>query len=116
MGTEDVLHPAPVSALGKAEADEFLDALLGNVGTALRGRPQEGTHMGVPLHDLKRLILEKTQGTPFFMEEIVQDLFEQGVLVLDNVGAGLVPARIEGAHKGTPTDSPHRPSDSRRPH
>ena len=24
------------------------------------------------------LILDKTEGTPFFMEEIVQDLFEQG--------------------------------------
>ena len=34
-----------------------------------------------PLHDLKHLILEKTEGTPFFMEEIVQELVEQGVLL-----------------------------------
>ena len=32
---------------------------------------------------LKQLILEKTEGTPFFMEEIVQELFEQGVLMRD---------------------------------
>ena len=37
------------------------------------------------LHALKQLILDKTQGTPFFMEEIVQELFEQGVLVRDGV-------------------------------
>ena len=30
---------------------------------------------------LKRLIIERTEGNPFFMEEMVQALFEQGVLV-----------------------------------
>ncbi len=44
------------------------------------------------LHNLKQLILEKTEGTPFFMEEIVQELVEQGVLIHDGVGAGLKPA------------------------
>jgi len=29
---------------------------------------------------LKRLIIERTEGNPFFMEEMVQALFEQGVL------------------------------------
>ena len=29
---------------------------------------------------LKSLILEKTEGTPFFMEEVVQTLAEEGVL------------------------------------
>src|SRR4029434_10492943 len=33
-----------------------------------------------PLHDLKQLILAKTEGTPFFMEEVVQTLAEEGVL------------------------------------
>jgi hypothetical protein len=57
--------------LGKAEAEELLTALLGEaVGATGRS----------PLHDLKQLILDKTQGTPFFMEEIVQELREQGVL------------------------------------
>jgi predicted ATPase len=30
---------------------------------------------------LKRFILDRTQGNPFFMEEIVQALFDEGVLV-----------------------------------
>ncbi len=34
-----------------------------------------------PLQDLKHLILEKTEGTPFFMEEVVQTLVEEQVLV-----------------------------------
>src|SRR5215475_2118578 len=29
---------------------------------------------------LKRLIMERTEGNPFFMEEMVQALFEQGAL------------------------------------
>src|ERR1700747_800904 len=33
------------------------------------------------LQSLKRLIIDKTQGNPFFMEEIVRALVEQGVLV-----------------------------------
>jgi class 3 adenylate cyclase/predicted ATPase len=67
-----------LAPFGKAEAEEFLDVLLGTtVGATGRS----------PLHDLKQLILDKTQGTPFFMEEIVQDLFEQGLLVRNAVGA-----------------------------
>ncbi len=72
-----------LAPLGQAEAEEFLDALLGTeVGAARRGRPTE-----VALQQLKHIILDKTQGTPFFMEEIVQDLFEQGVLVRTEGGA-----------------------------
>jgi predicted ATPase len=40
---------------------------------------------GVELAPLKRLIIERTEGNPFFMEETVQGLFEQGVLVLNSV-------------------------------
>jgi class 3 adenylate cyclase/tetratricopeptide (TPR) repeat protein len=36
---------------------------------------------GHDLAPLKRLIIEKTEGNPFFMEEIVQALFEQGALL-----------------------------------
>jgi len=32
------------------------------------------------LKPLKQLILEKTEGTPFFLEEVVQTLVEEGVL------------------------------------
>ena len=51
--------------LGKESADEMLSALLGD---------------GKDLLPLKRLIIERTEGTPFFMEEMVKALFEDGVL------------------------------------
>jgi class 3 adenylate cyclase len=58
------LHP-----LGGQSADEMLHALLG------------GDARDASLQSLKRVIIEKTQGNPFFMEEIVRALVEQGVLV-----------------------------------
>src|SRR5712692_4854557 len=61
--------------LGQAEAQEMLTALLGD---------------GAALQPLKQFILTKTEGNPFFMEEIVQALFEQGVLIV-------------GAHGGAPS-------------
>jgi class 3 adenylate cyclase/tetratricopeptide (TPR) repeat protein len=51
--------------LGKESAEEMLDALLGD---------------GKDLIPLKRLIIERTDGTPFFMEEMAQSLLEEGVL------------------------------------
>jgi len=54
-----------LSPLGKEEAEELMTFLLGS-NTNLKG--------------LKHLILEKTEGTPFFMEEVVQTLAEEGVL------------------------------------
>src|SRR5439155_27110177 len=51
--------------LGKEGAEEMLSALLGD---------------GKDLLPLKRLIVDRTEGTPFFMEEIVESLFEDGVL------------------------------------
>jgi len=67
-----------LALFGKEEAEEFLTTLLGDeVGATGRS----------PLHGLTQLILEKTEGTPFFMEEIVQELGEQGVLVRNAVEA-----------------------------
>jgi hypothetical protein len=63
--------------LGKESADEMLDALLGS-GPPL---PDQGEGRGVGIAALKRLIIERTEGNPFFMEEMVQALIEQGVLV-----------------------------------
>ena len=74
------LHLAPLS---KEEAEELLTFLFGNDASLKR---------------LKPLILEKTEGTPFFMEEIVQELFEQGILVRDPfVGAKLVSPSSPGS-------------------
>ena len=67
-----------LAPFGQAEAEEFLTALLGNEGRATGQAPFQA---------LKQHILEKTDGTPFFMEEIVQDLYEQGVLERDAVGS-----------------------------
>src|SRR6266540_2146692 len=63
--------------LGPAEAEEMLTALL---------EEKVGATHASPLQDLKQFILEKTEGNPFFMEEIVQALVEQGILAPD-VGA-----------------------------
>jgi class 3 adenylate cyclase/tetratricopeptide (TPR) repeat protein len=52
--------------LSGQSGDEMLQALLGSDAS---------------LQSLKRLVIERTQGNPFFIEEIVQALFEQGVLV-----------------------------------
>jgi class 3 adenylate cyclase/tetratricopeptide (TPR) repeat protein len=54
--------------LGRESADEMLGELLGD---------------GAELAALKELIIERTEGNPFFMEEMVQALFEQGVLARD---------------------------------
>jgi class 3 adenylate cyclase/tetratricopeptide (TPR) repeat protein len=61
--------------LGKESAGEMFDTLLGvNAQT-----------IDDPLFALKRLIVEKTEGTPLFMEEIVQALVEDGALVRNGV-------------------------------
>ena len=54
--------------LGKESAEEMLSALLGE---------------GVEVAALKRVIIERTEGNPFFMEETVQVLFDEGALVRD---------------------------------
>ena len=53
--------------LGKESAEEMLSR-------AARRRRSD-------LAALKRLIIEQTEGNPFFMEEMVQALFDEGVLV-----------------------------------
>ena len=56
--------------LGKESAEEMLAALLGE-------------HAEVSA--LKRVIIEKTEGNPFFMEETVQVLLDEGALVRNGV-------------------------------
>jgi class 3 adenylate cyclase/tetratricopeptide (TPR) repeat protein len=74
--------------LGKESADEMLTALLGNDASI------------VPL---KRLIGEKTEGNPLFMEEIVLNLFEDGALARNGevklakpLASLLIPATVQG--------------------
>jgi class 3 adenylate cyclase len=56
----------PLTAFGTVEADEFLILLLGTDES---------------LTELKELILTKTEGTPFFMEEVVQTLVDEQILL-----------------------------------
>jgi class 3 adenylate cyclase/tetratricopeptide (TPR) repeat protein len=56
--------------LGRESADEMLTALVGD---------------GAEMAPLRHLIIERTEGNPFFMEEIAQTLFEEGVLVREPV-------------------------------
>jgi class 3 adenylate cyclase/predicted ATPase len=56
--------------LGKDSAEEMLSALLGD---------------NAELVPLKRVIIEKTEGNPFFMEETVQVLLDEGALVRNGV-------------------------------
>ena len=52
--------------LGSKNAEEMLGALIGDAAE---------------LGALKRIVAERTEGNPFFMEEIVQSLFDDGTLV-----------------------------------
>jgi len=55
-----------LDALGRESAGEMLSTLLGD---------------GAELDPLKRMIIERTEGNPFFIEEMVQALFDDGALI-----------------------------------
>jgi class 3 adenylate cyclase/tetratricopeptide (TPR) repeat protein len=67
-GSKTYYSQLRLDPLGKQSAEEMLSAMLGE---------------GVELAPLKRLIIDKTEGNPFFMEETVQVLFDDGALVRD---------------------------------
>ena len=72
--------------LGRESAEEMLAALIGD---------------GVEVRPLKRLIIERTGGNPFFMEETVQVLLDEGALVRD--GAAVRITKSLSALKIPPT-------------
>ncbi len=79
---------ARLAALDTDDAAALLDCLLGVSAS--------GSEFAA-LKDLRSFILGKTQGTPFFMEEVVQALFEQGHLVRDAAGRAQVPSQAAAA-------------------
>jgi predicted ATPase len=85
--------------LGKEQAEEMLMALLDETPSPLpRGERDRERVKADNFQVLKQFILDKTEGNPFFMEEIVQALREQGLL---NVGASLptdlhIPTTVQG--------------------
>jgi predicted ATPase len=66
--------------LGKESAAEMLTALIGD---------------GVEVRPLKRLIVERTGGNPFFMEETVQVLLDEGALVRDGAAVRITKSLSE---------------------
>ena len=60
--------------LGIAGASQMLDALLDGDGAG------DVAASNSALAELKRFIIEKTDGNPFFIEEMVRTLFERGTL------------------------------------
>jgi len=88
--------------LGKESADEMLSALLGTSPApatqspgASRERPAGDLQVAGrvraqdSIEGLKRLIIERTEGNPFFMEETVQVLLDEGALVRDGAAVRL---------------------------
>jgi class 3 adenylate cyclase len=65
-GNKTYYSQLTLDPLGRESAEELLDTLLGG--------SQE-------LSPIKSLIIDRTEGNPFFMEEIVQGLLEEGTLV-----------------------------------
>ena len=69
-GNKSYYSQLRLDPLGGADGATMLAALLGE---------------SVELNPLKRLIAERTSGNPFFIEEIVQALFDEGALVRNGV-------------------------------
>jgi predicted ATPase len=65
-----------LDALGRESAAEMLSTLLGD---------------GVELDPLKRMVIERTEGNPFFIEEMVQALFDEGAIVRGDPHPGPLP-------------------------
>lgn len=78
-GVRTYYHRVRLDALGRKEAEELLTALLGD---------------GIGQEPIKQFLLEKTEGNPLFIEEIVRTLVEQGVLARDIAGKSPFPVPL----------------------
>jgi predicted ATPase/class 3 adenylate cyclase/ribosomal protein L40E len=67
-GSKTYYSQLRLDPLGRESAIELLAALLGDDESTL---------------PLKRIIIERTEGNPFFIEEMVQALFDDGVLTIN---------------------------------
>jgi predicted ATPase len=73
-GSKTCYSQLRLDPLGKESADEMLTALVGD---------------DAEVRPLKRLIIERTEGNPFFMEETVQVLLDEGALKRDGAAVRL---------------------------
>ncbi|MBV8360241.1 MAG: AAA family ATPase, partial [Deltaproteobacteria bacterium] len=84
-GSRTVYTQLRLDPLGRESAEEMLDALLSMpLARSVAGEGKRGDESrageGADLAPLKRLIVERTEGNPFFMEEAVQVLLDEGAL------------------------------------
>ncbi len=84
-----------IDPLGEDSAEALLDALLGTARPVDDDGRAEDAQESPPLHDLKRLLIERTEGNPFFLEESVRTLVETGALVGER-GAYRLAAEVAG--------------------
>jgi class 3 adenylate cyclase len=86
-GNRTYYNQLRLDPLGRENAEEMLDSLLSlqlarsETLPLARSFAGEGKGEGADLTALKRLIIERTEGNPFFMEETVQALLDDGALV-----------------------------------
>jgi class 3 adenylate cyclase/tetratricopeptide (TPR) repeat protein len=88
-GNKSYYTQSRLDPLGPDNAAELLTAMLGDAPA---------------LAPLKATIIERTQGNPFFMEEMAQVLFDQGALVRDGAAVSLakpltsiqIPSTVKG--------------------
>ncbi|MBI3795816.1 MAG: hypothetical protein HY268_02465, partial [Deltaproteobacteria bacterium] len=100
-GTKTYYTQVRLDPLEKEDAQELIDALLG---------------LDPALAQLKQFILTKTEGNPFFLEEIVQALREQRVLAHAPVGgAQLRPDLSTGHSPVSPGRASPAPTDLHLP-
>src|SRR5216683_3382080 len=77
--TSSLSLPLPDRKVGKRDNAASKPLARSVAGEGKRGdEPRAGE--GADFAALKRLIIERTEGTPFFIEEMVQALFEEGLL------------------------------------
>jgi predicted ATPase len=77
-----------LEALDKQSADGMLNSLLSLPlarSPAGEGKGEGAVSAPAELVALKRLIVEQTEGNPFFIEEMLQALFDEGALVRNGV-------------------------------
>ena len=79
-GSKTFYSQLRLDPLGREEAQELLAALLGD---------------SAELRPLKQLILTKTEGNPFFMEEIVQALLQTLAVIGKEFSLGLLKKIVE---------------------
>jgi predicted ATPase/class 3 adenylate cyclase len=71
-GTKTYYTQLRLDPLSPASTEAMLQSLLGDAG---------GAQHAVPLQSLKQLLIQRTQGNPFFLKESVRTLVETQVLV-----------------------------------